>query len=82
MSPEETSDDDKKNGAQDQLKPYLKYSGMAIQMIGILVVAAFGGIKLDDYLEMKYPVFTIVLMLVAVVASMYLIVSSVIKDNK
>lgn len=72
---------DKKPSGQDQLKPYLKYSGMAVQMIGILIVAALGGRKLDAYLGLKHPVITIVLMLLGVIASMYLIVSSVLKNK-
>ena len=79
---EKEPSEDQKQSAQDQVKPYLKYSGMAVQMICILVVAAWGGRKLDGYLGLKYPVLTIVLMLIGVVAAMYLIVSSVIKDNK
>lgn len=72
---------DKKPSGQDQLKPYLKYSGMAAQMIVVLVLAALGGRKLDAYLGLKHPVLTIVLMLVGVIASMYMIVSSVLKDK-
>jgi ATP synthase protein I len=71
-----------KSSPQDQVKPYLKYSGMAIQMIGILVLAALGGQWLDKALELKHPVFTIVLMLIGVISAMYLIVSSVINNNK
>lgn len=77
----DTNEPREKTSRQDQIKPYLKYSGMAVQMIGILVVAAFGGIKLDDYLGMKYPVFTIILMLGGVIAAMYLVVSSVMKNK-
>jgi F0F1-type ATP synthase assembly protein I len=76
-----TEPSDKKPSPQEQFKPYLKYSGMAAQMIVILVVAAFGGRKLDTYFEMKHPVFTIVLMLTGVIVAMYSIVSSVIKNK-
>jgi ATP synthase protein I len=79
MGPTEPSDN--KPSGQDQFKPYLKYSGMAVQMIGILIGAAWGGRKIDTYLDLKHPVFTIVLMLVGVIASMYLIVSSVMKNK-
>ncbi|CAN5913763.1 hypothetical protein BH24BAC1_BH24BAC1_03620 [soil metagenome] len=72
---------DKKPSGQDQLKPYLKYSGMAVQMIVILVLAALGGRKLDAYLGLKHPVTTIVLMLVGVIVSMYLVVLSVLKNK-
>ncbi len=65
-----------KNNRQDSVKPYLKYSGLAFQMIGAMVLAAFAGMKLDDYFKTENPWFTIVFLLVAVVASMVLVIAS------
>jgi ATP synthase protein I len=62
---------------QDQLKPYLKYSGLAFQMIITLVVAAYGGMWLDEKQGNKNPWWTIALMVVAVVATMYMVIKSV-----
>lgn len=62
---------------QNQVKPYLKYSGLAFQMIGILVVAAWGGMKLDEKMGNKNPWYTIIFMLVAVMASMFMVIRSV-----
>jgi len=64
---------------EDSVKPYLKYSGLAFQMIGAMVLAAFGGMKLDSYFHTRNPWFTIVLLLVAVVASMALLILSLTK---
>jgi F0F1-type ATP synthase assembly protein I len=64
---------------QDQLKPYLKYSGLGFQMIAVLVLAAWGGMTLDEKVGNTNPWWTIGLMLVGVVASMYMIIKSVIK---
>ena len=60
----------------DNVKPYLKYSGLAFQMIGAMVLAAFAGMKLDDYFETQNPWFTISLLVVAMVASMVLVILS------
>lgn len=60
----------------DNIKPYLKYSGLAFQMIGVMVLAAFAGMKLDDHFQTENPWFTIILLLVAVVASMVLVIVS------
>jgi len=68
-----------KPSRQDQLKPYLKYSGLGFQMIAVLVLAAWGGMTLDDKMGNKNPWWTIGLMLLGVVASMYMIIKSVIK---
>lgn len=62
---------------QQNIKPYVKYSGMAFQMIGALVLAAFAGRWLDDYAGNDKPWFTIVLLLVAVIATMVLTILSI-----
>ncbi|WP_230679941.1 AtpZ/AtpI family protein [Pontibacter rufus] len=67
---------DHKPKRDDNIKPYLRYSGLAFQMIGVMVLAALAGMKLDDYFHTRNPWFTIVLLLVAVVASMVLVILS------
>lgn len=62
---------------QDNIKPYVKYSGMAFQMIVALVLAAFAGRKLDAYMGNDKPWFTIGLLLLAVVATMVLTILSI-----
>lgn len=66
---------------QEGVKPYLKYSGMAFQMIGAMVIAAFTGMKLDDYFKTENPWFTIILLVVAVVATMVLVIVSLTKKE-
>ena len=53
-------------------------------MIAIILVGVFGGIKLDEIVKWEFPVFTLVLTLVSVVASMYYAVKDLIrfKDYK
>jgi F0F1-type ATP synthase assembly protein I len=70
---------DKNLSRQDQLKPYLKYSGLGFQMIAVLVLAAWGGMALDDKMGNKNPWWTIGLMLLGVITSMYMIIKSVTK---
>jgi ATP synthase protein I len=62
---------------QQQAKPYLKYSGLAFQMIAVLVLSAWGGRTLDEKLNMKYPIWTMVLMLLGVLGTMYLVIRGV-----
>ncbi len=45
------------------LKEYSKYSSLIFQMIAISATGIFGGIELDKWLDMKFPVFTIALTL-------------------
>ena len=67
---------------QEQTKSYLKYSGLAFQMIAVLVLAAWGGHALDEKLEMKYPVWTLVLLLLGLFASMYLVIRGVMRNSR
>ncbi len=63
----------------DSFKPYLKYSGLAFQMIGAMVLAAWAGSTLDETMGNENPWMTIVLLVVAVVASMVLTIISLTK---
>jgi ATP synthase protein I len=67
----------KEASRQDQLKPYLKYSGLAFQMIVTLVAAAYAGMWLDEKQNNKNPWWTIGFMVVAVIGSIYMVIKSV-----
>lgn len=61
----------KQKSSLSQLNSAARYSGLAFQMIAIILVGVFGGIKLDELVKWDFPVFTLVLTILAVVASMY-----------
>jgi ATP synthase protein I len=65
----------KNKGIQD----FTKYSNIAFQMIAIILVATWGGIKLDNLTGFEKPVFTIILSLIGVFAAIYIIVRDFIK---
>jgi len=44
---------------------------MAFQMLIIIGIGVLGGIKIDDWLHMRFPLFTVVLSLVAVILAIY-----------
>lgn len=60
---------------------YLKYSGLAFQLLGAIGVFGWLGYKLDEYLEMKFPVFMLVLGLSAFGGMMYQIYRSINREN-
>ena len=70
---------DPKNGKRKQPNSFLKYSGMAGQMIAIILVFAFGGIKLDEYLATSKPFYTGGLTILGVVLAMYFMIKDLIK---
>jgi F0F1-type ATP synthase assembly protein I len=79
---EETQQQKKKN-LKDQenkgLNNFAKYSGIAFQMIGIILITTWGGTKLDKLTGLETPVFTIVLSLFGVFAAIYTAIKGFIK---
>lgn len=74
-----TSDKNKK------LKPfnnYLKYSGLAIQMLVTIGVMGFLGYKIDGWLELKFPVFLLLFIISALTGIIYRLIKSLDKDNE
>lgn len=57
-----------------------KYSGMALQMGATIALGVWGGMKLDEKFPVaKFPLFTIVLSLLAVLGSMYFVIKDLLK---
>ena len=61
------------------LNDFGKYSGMAFQMIAIILVTTWGGIQLDKLAKFHTPVFTIILSILGVFAAIYTAVKDFIK---
>lgn len=79
---EETQEQKKKNPKNQPDKEgngFARYSGMAFQMIAIILITTWGGIKLDKISGFEKPVFTIILSLLGVFAAIYTAVRDFIK---
>jgi F0F1-type ATP synthase assembly protein I len=61
------------------LRDFGRYSGLAFQMIGIILITVWGGVKLDKLTGWHTPVFTIILSLLGVFAAIYTAVKDFIK---
>lgn len=55
---------------------FVKYSGMAMQMLGTILVFTYAGYKLDQWQMNKTPIWTLVLSLTSIAASLYLLIRS------
>ncbi|MBW6459428.1 MAG: AtpZ/AtpI family protein [Bacteroidales bacterium] len=51
-------------------------------MLIIILLGVFGGIKLDQWLNMKIPVFTVVLSLLSVILAIYSVTRDLVKSDK
>jgi len=76
--PEEQKNQQKKDRLEG-LHNYAKYSGLAFQMIAIILITVWAGTKLDKLFLMETPVFTIILSLLGVAAAIYTAVKDFIK---
>ena len=59
----------------------LKYSGMATQMLGTILVFTYGGYKLDEWQQNETPVWTLILSLTSIAASLYLLIRGITKNQ-
>jgi len=50
---------------------FIRYSSLAFEMIVIMGIGTWSGILIDDWLELGFPVFTLVLMILSVVGAIY-----------
>ncbi|WKN29995.1 AtpZ/AtpI family protein [Porifericola rhodea] len=68
----------KKN--QDQFKAYVKYSGLAFQMIAAMGLAVWGGMELDESMGNGFPLFTIIFALLAFASTLIITIRSLPKQ--
>jgi F0F1-type ATP synthase assembly protein I len=71
MKTEEPEQQNPKNRRNKGIRDFARYSGLAFQMIGIILITTWGGIKLDKLTGTGKPVFTIILSLLGVFAAIY-----------
>ncbi|MEI6021087.1 MAG: AtpZ/AtpI family protein [Bacteroidota bacterium] len=67
---------------QKQPNLFLKYSNLAVQMGVIIGLFAWGGQKLDEKYHQITPIWTIILSLLGIAASLYLVLKDFIKHDK
>lgn len=79
MTAPNESNEPKRNNRFNQ---YARYSGIAFQMIAIVLIGTYGGMKLDEIVENDHSIFTIICSLLAVGMSMYYVIRQVNKGNK
>jgi hypothetical protein len=71
----------KQKDKRSPLKFYAVYSALAFQMGLLIVAGAFGGRTLDKWLQWRFPVFTLVLTVLAVVLAVLYGIREIFKNN-
>lgn len=60
---------------------FIRYSGISSQMLVIILVGVYGGIKLDKLVRIEFPVFTLILSIASVALAIYYAVKDFIKTK-
>jgi F0F1-type ATP synthase assembly protein I len=60
------------------LNDYARYSGMAIQMLAIILLGVFAGYKLDQWLHTK-PILIVIFSLASVALSIYFVTKDLLR---
>ncbi|RYU78910.1 AtpZ/AtpI family protein [Hymenobacter persicinus] len=70
-----------KSNDSDRLRSFAKYSGLGFQMLAIIGLCTYGGLKLDEHYHTRNPWFTIGLMVFGLVAATYQIIRAVSRNE-
>lgn len=73
--------EEKKYPDVNSSRKFLKYSGMAMQMLGTILMFTYGGYKLDEWQQNETPLWTLVLSLLSIGASLYLLIRGFTKQS-
>lgn len=71
------NEQDKSKNGRPAVNGYLKYSGMAFQMVAIIGMFAYGGYLIDDHAHHSVRWVTALLSLAGVFISLYLVIKSI-----
>ncbi len=74
---EEQTEREKLEGGKKALDGYIKYSGLAFQMIAIIGICTFAGYKIDEYRQSTTLVFSALLGLFGVCVALYIIIRGI-----
>lgn len=64
-----------------QFDGYARYSNLAIQMCVIIGAGVFGGVKIDQWLALRFPVFTLILTVFSFLTAIYIAVKDFIRKK-
>ena len=73
--------EEKEKGVGQKMNNYVKYSSMVFQLAVVIGLGVWGGRSLDKYLEMKFPVFTLIFLFLAIFGGMYWAVKDLIRKK-
>jgi uncharacterized membrane protein YqjE len=67
---------------KDSTRNTMKYIGLGTQWMVLLLIAVWGGWKLDGVMKWKFPLFTVLFPLLALVVSLWQLIKAFNKPKK
>lgn len=62
---------DKGQKPKKQFDDFIRYSSLAFEMVAIMGIGVWIGVKIDQWLDLSFPAFTLGLMILSVVGAVY-----------
>lgn len=79
--PKEMKKKENNKEKKNQLYYFARYSGLAFEMLGIILLGVFGGKKLDDMSASEFPLWTLILSLLGVFIALYLVIKGLLNNG-
>lgn len=67
------------NKKKKYLNNYARYSSIAMQMLVIILLGIWGGVKLDGLIKMQFPLFTVLFSFISVSLAIYVVIKDLLK---
>jgi len=77
VEPQEDHNQKEKKKKNNPLNAYAQFSGIAFQMIAIIGIGVYLGVKLDEKYPNKYKLFTLIFSLLAIGIALYSVIRQV-----
>lgn len=58
---------------------FIRYSSLAFEMVAIMVIGVFAGYKIDGWLNLSFPAFTLGLLVLSAIGSIYYAIKNFLK---
>ena len=62
---------DKDQKPKKKFDDFIRYSSLAFEMIAIMGIGTFAGVKMDQWLDLSFPAFTLLLMVLSTAGAIY-----------
>ncbi len=82
MNSQNNLNHNKDQDPKERLNSYARFSGIAFQMVAIITIGTFVGVKLDEKYPNKYNIYSIIFSLTSVIMAIVFVIRRIIAASK